>query len=201
MNTENNTFLRNVILGSWWVVLLRGLIVTILGILLIARPASTMQVIAQFLGAFLAVDGVLVAVLAVRSGRESSGRWTVLIRGILLFVVGVLVLILPRSFVTVAGYLLIYLIAAALLTNGIMGIVRAVQIRRIVTDEWSMVAGGVLQVVMAIILALAPAFFGTVFLVFLGIVVAIGGVIMTSVAVRMKRLGSGPAGGSGEPIE
>jgi uncharacterized membrane protein HdeD (DUF308 family) len=199
MNTENGAFLRHVVLGSWWVVLLRGLLVTALGLLLITRPASTIQVIAQFLGAFLVVDGVLVGVLAIRSRHQASGWRTVLVRGILALVVGILVLVLPNAFVTVAGYILIFLVAAALLTNGIMGIARAIRIRRIVTDEWSMIAGGVLQVVMAIIIALAPAFFGTVFLVFLGIVVAIGGVIMTTVAIRMKRLGS--AGGPGTTIE
>lgn len=199
MNTENGAFLRRVVLGSWWVVLLRGLLVTALGLLIIARPASTIQVIAQFLGAFLAVDGVLVGVLAIRSRHEASGWRTVLVRGVLALLVGVLVLVLPGAFVTVAGYILIFLIAAALLTNGILGIARAIRIRRIVTDEWSIIAGGVIQIVMAFILALAPAFFGTVFLLFLGIIVTIGGVIMTTVAVRMRRLGS--AGGHGRTIE
>lgn len=190
MNSDNDaaSVLRRILYAGWWVVLLRGVLITLLGVLLVARPSATVQLIAQLLGAFLAIDGVLVSILALRS-RSEDPRWrTALIRGILVFVVGVLVLFLPAAFVTVAGYFLIYLIAAGLLVSGILGIVRAVRIRHLVPDEWSMIAGGVLQAVMGTILALAPAFFGIAFLVVLGAVAVAGGVAVVANAFRMRRL-------------
>ena len=185
---ETNAFIRQLVFGAWWVVLLRGLVVILLGILLIARPSSTIQVLAQLVGAFLAVDGILGSLLAVRGRDDSIGWRTALIRGVLIFLVGVLVVVLPQAFVTVAGLVLIYLAAAALLVNGILGVIRAVRVRSLIPDEWSMIAGGVLQAVMGLILALAPVFFGVLFLVILGVTVTIGGVVMTAVAFRMRRL-------------
>jgi uncharacterized membrane protein HdeD (DUF308 family) len=193
MNMEQggSSALRQIILGGWWVVLLRGILITLLGVLLIARPAATVQLIAQFLGAFLLIDGVLVAIMAVRSRHEST-RWrNTLVRGVLVFLVGLLVLVLPAAFVQAAGYFLIYLVAAGLLVSGILGIVRAVQMRPLIPDEWSMVAGGTLQIVLGIILALAPAFFGIAFLIILGIIAVAGGVAVIAMGVRMRQLGSG----------
>jgi uncharacterized membrane protein HdeD (DUF308 family) len=63
--------------------------------------------------------------------------------------------------------------------------------RPLIPDEWSMVAGGTLQIVLGIILALAPAFFGIAFLIILGIIAVAGGVAVIAMGVRMRQLGSG----------
>jgi uncharacterized membrane protein HdeD (DUF308 family) len=56
--SEKNVLIQQFCSQVWWVVLLRGIALLVLGGLLVAKPEVTAIVLIQFLGAYFLVDGV-----------------------------------------------------------------------------------------------------------------------------------------------
>ena len=74
----------------WWLMLLRGVLLVILGIYALSQPGMTLLAMTQVLGVFVLVDGVL-AVISSIMGWTESRSWTIA-RGVLGILLGIFVL-------------------------------------------------------------------------------------------------------------
>ncbi len=83
---------------------------------------------------------------------------------------------------------LLYLIAAWAITIGILQIVAAIELRRVIQGEWRMVLSGILSVVLGVLMAAFPGA-GAVSLAWLiGIFAMVYGILVIALALRLRDL-------------
>lgn len=167
---------------NWWLILLRGLIAILFGILTFVWPGITLLTLVLLYGAFAFVDGVLSLFAAIRGGAPAP-RWWLVIVGLLGIAVGVLTLLWPG----ITGLVLLFFIAGWAIATGIMEIIGAIRLRHEIDDEWWLIATGVLSVLFGIMIAVQPGA-GALALVFvIGAFAIIYGIMLVSFSLRLRR--------------
>ena len=130
----------------WWVMAVRGLAAVVFGLLAFAWPGMTLAVLVLLFGAYALVDGVLAIVVALRGGTDH--RLFMGLEG----VVGVLAGLAAFVFPGLTALVLLYIIAFWAVLTGVLEVVAAVRLRRVISNEWGLIIGGVLSVLFGIVL-------------------------------------------------
>jgi uncharacterized membrane protein HdeD (DUF308 family) len=93
---------------------------------------------------------------SVLAGIASYGRnkrwWAMLLVGLAGIGLGILTIIWPRT----TALVLLYFIASCAIVTGVLEIVAAIQLRRVITNEWSLILGGALSIVFGVLLIIFP---------------------------------------------
>lgn len=166
----------------WWVVGLRGLAALIFGILALIWPGITIIVLIALFGAFALVDGVLAVFLAIR-GRESNRNWGwLLVEGIAGILIGILTFRWPLT----TGLVLLIFIAAWAIITGIMEIFEAIELRRVINNEWLLILSGAASVLFGLLLILFPAAGALALVWLIGIYAIIFGILLLVLAWRLR---------------
>src|SRR5689334_14735051 len=115
----------------WWALVLRGVAAIMFGVLALAWPGLTLQVLVALFGAYALVDGVF-AVVAAIGGRQHTDQWfLLLLEGLLGIVVGVVTWAAPGITATA----LVLYIALWSVVTGVLEIVAAIRLRKEVRGE------------------------------------------------------------------
>ena len=136
----------------WWVLVLRGVVAVIFGLVGLAAPGSTLAVLVFAFGAYALIDGVAYGVAGLGGRHVTDDWWMVVLHGVLGIVVGALMLASPGL---TAVALLLYVAAWAIVV-GVLQIVAAIRLRRELTGEWWLVAGGTLSVLFGLLMVRDP---------------------------------------------
>jgi uncharacterized membrane protein HdeD (DUF308 family) len=137
---------------TWSGLALRGLIAIVFGILALARPGSGVIGLAYLFGAYAFLDGVLAIAAAANVAQMRGPWWPIMLAGFC--GVAVAVLSFSRPAATAVG--LTYYIAAWAVFTGILEVVAAFRLRRIVQREWMLAVAGLLSVAFGIMIAARP---------------------------------------------
>jgi uncharacterized membrane protein HdeD (DUF308 family) len=170
----------------WWAVGLRGLAAIIFGILTLVAPHITLVVLIYFFGAYVLVDGVIAIFLAIQ-GRENLRHWGwLLVEG----AVGVLIGILTFRWPGVTALLLLAFIAAWAIVTGVGEIFQAIELRKVINNEWLLILSGAASVLFGLILLIFPETGALALLVVIGIYAIIFGVLLLGLAWRLRDMQS-----------
>jgi uncharacterized membrane protein HdeD (DUF308 family)/predicted flap endonuclease-1-like 5' DNA nuclease len=170
----------------WWLVLIQGIALVIVGLFLLAKPGMTSIIVIQFLGFYWLLVGILKLVSLI-DDRELWG-WK-LFAGILGILAGIIVIRHPLWSTVVVGNTLIVLLG---FTGIIMGAISIYQAFK--GAGWGTGILGVVSVVLGFVLLL-NAWVLTFSLPWsLGILSLAGGVIALVAAFRLKREESSVSG-------
>ena len=167
---------------NWGAIALRGFIAVLLGVIAIVWPGPTVAVLVILLGAFALVEGVTNIVAGVR-GRE---RWAIA-EGIISVVVGIVIVVWPA----ITALALLYIIAAWAIITGIVRIVAAVQLRRVIQNEWLLVGSGLASVIFGVIAAVFPGAGILALIWLLGAWLIVLGVILIAFALSLRQRAHG----------
>jgi uncharacterized membrane protein HdeD (DUF308 family) len=166
----------------WWLPVLRGVVLLVLGLLLMAQPEPTLAAIVWLFGIFAVVDGVVAVVQGlVNRGVPGWGWW--LAQGLAGIAVGAIVIVWPGPTVRV----LFFLLAAWLLLLGIIWIIGAAALSRTRDPGWFwMLASGLVSTLFALLLVARPQDTIGVFAVLLGLFAFVAGAlaVVSGFAVR-----------------
>lgn len=135
----------------WWLILLRGLVAIVFGILAFAWPGLTLLSLVLLYGAFALADGVIALAAAV-TGRVSAPTWWLVLVGIF----GILAGIVSFMFPGMTALVLILLIGAWAIAHGIIEIAAAIQLRKEIRNDWLLILAGVLSVAFGFLVIAAP---------------------------------------------
>ncbi len=138
---------------NWGLWLLRGLAAVVFGILAFVWPGITVAVLVLFFGAYVLVDGFLAVIAAIAHRHDEHNWWLWLLEGLAGIVIGILTFVYPG----VTALALLYLIVAWALVTGVLEIVAAVRLRRVIRNEWWMVLAGLASIAFGILALLFPA--------------------------------------------
>lgn len=167
---------------SWWLYVLRGIAAIIFGVLAFVSPSATLLALVLVFGIYALVDGVL-AVIASFLMREAVNRWwVVLLEGLAGIIAGVIALVYPQ----ITALALLFVIAFWAIFTGIMEIIAAIQLRREMSNEWALLLGGILSLILGVILLVFPSA-GAVGLIWaIGSYAVLFGVLMLYLAFRVR---------------
>jgi uncharacterized membrane protein HdeD (DUF308 family) len=136
----------------WWVLVIRGIIAIIFGIIALAYPGLTVATLVIFFGAWVLVDGVFRVIGAIgHHASDPEWGWHLVI-GIVGIIIGLLTFHAPR----VTALALIIYIAAWALMIGVTEIAYAIKMRREIKGEWFLILMGVISIVFAVMLLWNP---------------------------------------------
>ncbi|WP_435738017.1 DUF308 domain-containing protein [Cellulosimicrobium sp. PMB13] len=143
---------RNPFRKVWWLPVVRGILLVVLGLLLMIEPLEQLGTLRLVLGAFLVADGVLVAVQGLVHRQQVGSAWWLAQAGVNV-VFGVLVAFWPDLTPTA----LYYVLAVWVLVLGITTIAGAAALARNRDLGWAwMLAFGIVSVLFGILLVTRP---------------------------------------------
>jgi uncharacterized membrane protein HdeD (DUF308 family) len=169
-----NEFAKN-----WWVLLIRGILAVLFGVLAFALPGITLVTLVLLYGAYVFADGLT----ALWIGGSSRAWWLVLV-GVLGVVVGIGTFIYPG----ITAVALLYVIAAWAMVRGLLEIITAIEFRKEMSNEWILMIGGIISILFGVVLAANPAAGALALVWIIGAYALLFGLTMIVLAFRLRGL-------------
>jgi uncharacterized membrane protein HdeD (DUF308 family) len=171
---------------NWWVVLVRGLVGILFGIVTFFAPGITLAALVLVFGAYAFVDGILTLVSAIRR-RSTTDRWWILVlEGIAGILVGIATLFVPG----ITALVLLYLIAAWALVTGVLELAAAIRLRKVITNEWLLALGGIVSILLGVLLIAAPRAGALAVVIWIGASAFVFGALLVGLSLRLRSLGT-----------
>jgi uncharacterized membrane protein HdeD (DUF308 family) len=162
----------------WWILLVRGIIAVVFGLLAFAWPGLTIIILTALFAAYALVDGIFALFVGLHS------RWWVLAMiGVLGIVAGLVAFLSPG----LTALTLLLIIATWAILRGIIEIAAAIQLRKVIANEWALILGGICSVVFGIILFARPAVGALAVIWIIGAYALIIGIFLIILSFRVKR--------------
>jgi uncharacterized membrane protein HdeD (DUF308 family) len=137
---------------NWWLLLLRGLVAIAFGVIAFFWPDITLVALTYLFGAYALVDGVVAIWAAFNAPGDAGPRWWLGLSGVVSILAG-----LAAFFYTgITTLVLLMFIAAWAIVIGVVQIWGAIELRKILDDEWLLGLTGVLSIVFGVILIAKP---------------------------------------------
>jgi len=123
MTTATNTLseqqIKEALASLWWMPLMRGILLVVVGILMFTQPGTTLLSLLWFMGIYWIVDGLFSLIEGVRGHPEKSRIW-MFISGIVSILAGIFILDNAMVAGLISGSFLTYLIAFTVIISGLM---------------------------------------------------------------------------------
>ena len=131
--------------GAFWAVLIRGILAVLFGILILSAPAAMALTLGILMGAWLAVDGVFEIIHAIHARRQNLSWGWELAGGIAYVIGGIIIMVVPLTFVVIGGTVILLMMASGMLIRGILSVASKT------FRGWSKILG-VLDIIFAIVM-------------------------------------------------
>jgi uncharacterized membrane protein HdeD (DUF308 family) len=137
---------------GWWMLLIRGILAILFGILAYTQPGMTLAVLISLFGAFALVSGAFAMWNAIVARKESPHWWVVLLEGLVGVLVGFITLRSPG----LTALALVFYIGAWAILSGIFEIIAAIRLRKEIEGEWMLIVAGIASVLFGLALVARP---------------------------------------------
>jgi len=175
-----DTLVRN-----WWVVLLRGILGIVFGVVTFFAPGISLTALVLLFGAFAFVDGILAVMGAIRRHGTGERWWLLLLQGIAGVAAGILAPLMPG----LTALVLLYVIAAWALITGGFELAAAIRLRKAINDEWLLALSGIASIALGVLLVLFPGAGALALVLWIGAYAFVSGILLTALAFRLRSWG------------
>ncbi|QIL82074.1 HdeD family acid-resistance protein [Diaphorobacter sp. HDW4A] len=180
---NGSNFLRDTVGRSWWVILLFGIFSALFGVMALVNPLGAGAGLTWAIGVLAIAEGVVGLIGAFGKGAGVSRGWMIFYAAVsILF--GVMAVMNPLSMAatiaTVTGFWFIF--------SGVMRIVWAVRVRKEIDNEWLLILGGVISIVLGGLLVAAPVAGVLVGAIWIGIGALVYGLLQIWAAFKLRKL-------------
>jgi uncharacterized membrane protein HdeD (DUF308 family) len=165
----------------WWVLVVRGVVAIAFGALTFAAPRSSLLALVILWGAYALVDGLFALMLASWRGRAGLrwGWWA--LQGIVGIAAGIAAFAWPRAI----GAVLLTVVGAWAIVEGVSAIAEAVRLRRAVEGDWLLAAVGVLSVAFGVLVLAYPRSGALAIVWTIGAYAIIAGALLVGFGLRL----------------
>ena len=170
---------------NWWVFAVRGVLAIIIGVLAFVRPDVTLVALVALFGAYALLDGIVSTVAAFTFSGSRYFGW-LLLEGILGIAVGVLTFVYPGAI----AVSLLYLLGAWLILTGILEIAAAIELRKLIDNEWLYLLGGIVSIAAGVLTFYRPNQSALAWLWVIGTYAILFGIMMLAVGFKVRKLGT-----------
>jgi len=167
---------------DWWLLLLRGVAGILLGFAALLVPGLTFAALVLAFGAYAFADGILALVSAFRRGAPVRPRWAQALEGVLGIVAAAVTVFWPG----ITALALLYVVASWSFVGGILELVAAVRLRKVIQGEWLLALSGVASIGLGVLLALFPGPGALALTLWIGGYALVFGVILVALSLRLR---------------
>lgn len=168
---------------NWWLMLLRGIVAIILGLIVLFDPGIALLAIIYVFGAYALIDGILSVIVAIAE-RRYLPRWGwLVVEGVAGIILGIIAFAWPGE----TALILLYIVAIWAVVTGVMEIAAAFTV-----GSWLLGLTGVLSIVFGIILFVHPGVGLLSILWLLGVYAIVFGIVLIVHAFQLHSQPSSP---------
>ena len=167
----------------WWLMLIRGVLAIIFGVIAFAQPVATAQALVWVFGVYAIVEGILTIWSALR-GESDSRIWYIL-WGIVSIAAGVIAFVNPL----LTALTLVLVIGVWAVITGVLEIGAAIRLREEISGEFWLGLAGALSIIAGLILFFRPAIGGLSLIYVIGAYAILFGVSLIFLSFRLKGMG------------
>ncbi|HEV2547182.1 MAG TPA: HdeD family acid-resistance protein [Stellaceae bacterium] len=177
------THLASSLARGWWLLLLRGLVAIIFGVLAWVQPGITLAALVLLFGAYSMADGVLCLWTAITGPKGHEYWWLLLLQGLVGIGIGFLTFFAPG----ITALALLFYIAIWAIATGVLEIAAAIRLRKEIDNEWLLLVAGLASVAFGILLAAQPAAGALAVLWLIGSYAILFGVLLLILAFKIRK--------------
>jgi uncharacterized membrane protein HdeD (DUF308 family) len=163
----------------WWVLLLRGVVAVLFGLMAFFLPGLTLVTLILLCGFYFLMDGFTALVIG---GRAHV--WPLALAGVLGVIAGILTFFYPA----VTALTLLIFLAVWAIGRGTFEIIAAIRLRKELTNEWLLISGGLLSILFGVLLLVSPAAGALAMVWLIGAYAMVFGIVMCMLAFRLRGL-------------
>jgi uncharacterized membrane protein HdeD (DUF308 family) len=144
--------IANAITDKWWLYVLEGVLAIGFGLIAWVWPDLTVLTLVVMFAAFSISVGVANLFAATEARQVGQSPWGFVFNGVLGIATGVVVVVWPD----ISALALMYVIAAWAIVTGAFEIAAAIELRKLIDNEWFLVLGGIASIVFGVLVAIFP---------------------------------------------
>jgi uncharacterized membrane protein HdeD (DUF308 family) len=170
---------------NWGWIVLRGIAAIMFGVLALVKPEIALTTLVLLFGAYALVDGCALVGAAI-ANRKGEQRWgALLVAGLIGIAVGIVTFFVPG----LTAVALLAIIAAWAIVMGIAEVVAAIELRKVIDDEWLMIITGIVSVAFGVFLIARPAAGALAVVLWIGAFAALSGILQIGFALKLRSWG------------
>ena len=184
--SNGKTLQQQILSNLWWLVLLRGIFLLVLGIVFLTRPVVPLTLAILVMGSYWFVDGILVFTKSIQE-RHTIKHWGFnAFVGVVSIIAGLVVFSRPIASALLTTTFMVYFLAFAAMVSGMMSLSTGIRMRREIDNEWYLIIGGGVSILFGLMLIASPLY-SILFLVKgLGIIALVVGFVLVVYAMRIR---------------
>ncbi|WP_321374061.1 DUF308 domain-containing protein [uncultured Draconibacterium sp.] len=171
----------------WKLIIVRGIILLVIGLILLLFPQATLTTLLFILGIYWLIDGFVTLYNTYKQRNIRKNWWWGLITGGLGVIAGIIVVAKPFSSSVLTTSFLMWFLGVVALINGISNVITGIRIKKYQTGERSMIWGGIFSIVLGIILISSPYTSALVIVKVMGSFAIFAGIITLLLGNRVKK--------------
>jgi uncharacterized membrane protein HdeD (DUF308 family) len=167
---------------NWWLFLFRGIAALVFGVLSLIWPVSSILALTLLFGAYALVDGAFALGAAFAGPGDAGTRWWLALVGI----AGIGAGIATFSWPGLTALTLLYFIAGWFVATGVLQIIGAIELRKMIKDEWWLILNGALGVLFGIFIIVMPGAGALAVVWIIACVAILYGLLMIGFAFKVR---------------
>jgi uncharacterized membrane protein HdeD (DUF308 family) len=175
---------------NWWMLAFRGFVAVLFGIAVFLSPSIVLATMVLLWGVYVLIDGVAAIFSGFRGRNENQHWWMVVVEGVLGVLAGIATFIWPE----ITALIVLYIIAAWAILTGVMELMAALQLRKVIQGEFWLALSGIGSIIYGIVLFLFPGAGILTLLWLVGIYSVAFGFVLIILSLRLRGLASGQSG-------
>jgi uncharacterized membrane protein HdeD (DUF308 family) len=170
---------------SWRTLALCGVVSLVFGILAAFWPGITLLWLVAIYAAYALIRGVASSVAAVQNRKTYDDWWLMLLWGLIGIGAGIIILLLPN----LTALLLVFVIGAIALANGIVDVVMAVRLRRVIRGEALLIINGLISIAFGVFVFFFPGAGALALVWLIALYAIVSGLLLLALAWQAKKWG------------
>lgn len=168
---------------SWWLILLFGIVSALFGVMALLNPVAAGASMTWAIGVLAVAEGVLGLIGAFGKTGGVSRGWMVFY-ALISLVFGAMAIANPVSMAAS----IVMVMAVWFIVSGVMRVVFAIRVRKEIDNEWLLILGGVLGIVLGCLLLAAPVAGLIVGVIWIGVGALVYGLLQIFAAFKVRKL-------------
>jgi uncharacterized membrane protein HdeD (DUF308 family) len=168
--------------SRWGWVVTRGVIGVLFGLIAFSRPGAMAFSMVLIFGCYAFASGIATIIASARSGRAGESWGALLLEGLLWIAAGVVALLWPAS----TALTFVWLIGAWALVTGVLEIISAVKLRKMIEHEWLLAIAGAVSIAFGLLMFYRPVAGGLAVVWWLGAYALLFGVMQIVLGFRLR---------------
>lgn len=179
------TFMLKLLFKNWWMLLLKGILLILFGILAMINPGITLTVFVVWFAIFMMFDGVISLIGVFSNWKSEEDKWLLVAEGVLSLLLGYLIYRTPETFVSFIAFL----ISFWAIFSGIARIAMAIQLRKEIQGEGWLILSGILSILFGIIVFAQPGIGIATLMIIIAIFAILIGILLIVLSLKLKKSG------------